>query len=143
MQLHFDRDFMDEAYLGLIGMTLQWVFNRLKIMGREAEPGGIIAATISGARSLVDLPKEELVSRAVLDLLTVFPESRNARLLHSVVIKEKRATFSPTCAAEPLRPGARTPLEGFFLAGDWTDTGLPATIEGAVMSGMRAADLLS
>jgi len=69
----------------------------------------------------------------------VLPATRKAKLLHSLIIKERFATFSPSPEAEPLRPQTRTPIRNLFLAGDWTATGLPATIEGAVQSGYTAA----
>jgi uncharacterized protein with NAD-binding domain and iron-sulfur cluster len=71
----------------------------------------------------------------------VFPAARAASVLRAVVVKEKHATISCTPEAERLRPGAETPLDNLFLAGDWTATGLPPTIEGAVQSGDRAARL--
>ena len=86
-------------------------------------------------------PKKELVESAVRQIHSVFPASRKSKLVHSVVIKERRATFSPTNSADALRPPAKTPIDNLFLAGDWTQTGLPATIEGAVLSGFRAAEL--
>ena len=76
---------------------------------------------------------------ALSELGDVLPASRKVSLLHSLVIKERFATYSPSPEAEPLRPHTRTPIRGLFLAGDWTATGLPATIEGAVRSGYTAA----
>jgi uncharacterized protein with NAD-binding domain and iron-sulfur cluster len=72
-------------------------------------------------------------------LRAALPEARPAKVIHSLVIKEKRATFSPKPGIEKLRPRAETAFENLFLAGDWTATGFPATIEGAVMSGKSAA----
>ena len=140
IHLWFGKEFMDMEYIGLIGRRLQWVFNRRRILGEEKNTGHV-SAVISGARDIVELPKEKLVSIAVEDLHAVFPESRNTQLVHAVVIKEKRATFSPTNEIEPLRPSCETPIKNFVLAGDWTNTGLPATIEGAVASGFTAAGL--
>ena len=112
-------------------------------MSEEGKSTSYISAVISGAYDVVDLAKEKLVAIALQDMRDVYPESRAAKLLHSIVIKEKRATFSPTNNIEPFRPSAETPIQNFFLAGDWTNTGLPATIEGAVMSGFNAAKLAS
>jgi uncharacterized protein with NAD-binding domain and iron-sulfur cluster len=84
------------------------------------------------------------VTQTVLgDLRALIPAAAAARLEHAVVVKEKQATMSPTPEAERLRPPALTPLRGFVLAGDWTATGLPPTIESAVESGERAVDVLS
>jgi zeta-carotene desaturase len=143
IHLWFDREFMPQKYIGLIGKHLQWIFNRRKIMSEEGKSTSYISAVISGAYDVVDLAKEKLVAIALQDMRDVYPESRAAKLLHSIVIKEKRATFSPTNNIEPFRPSAETPIQNFFLAGDWTNTGLPATIEGAVMSGFNAAKLAS
>ncbi|MBI1805590.1 MAG: FAD-dependent oxidoreductase [Ignavibacteria bacterium] len=142
MNLWFDREIMDVGYVGLISKTLQWVFNRRRILRQSTASTGYLSAVISGAREYADVPKEKLITLALRDLHAVFPESRKAKLVHAVVIKEKRATFSPTCEVEPLRPSAETPIQNFFLAGDWTNTGFPATIEGAVMSGFNAAKLI-
>ena len=76
---------------------------------------------------------------ALRELGGMLPAARKAKLLHALIIKERLATFSPCPEAEALRPLARTPVKGLFLAGDWTATGLPATIEGAVQSGYTAA----
>jgi zeta-carotene desaturase len=88
------------------------------------------------------LEKDELVDLAVKDLRSVFPRMRDARVTHTLVVKEMRATFVPVPGTEALRPDTRTEWKGLYLAGDWTNTGLPATIEGAVLSGRRAADAI-
>ncbi len=138
VHLWFDREILDVDFIGLIGQDVQWVFNRRRITG-GGSTAGYLSALISGAYRQVDLAKEELVELAIRDIASVAPECARARLLSSLVIKEKRATFSATAGAERLRPSAATPIGGFFLAGDWTDTGLPATIEGAITSGETAA----
>ena len=93
----------------------------------------------SAARSFVESPRETLVRKAIQDLHRFVPASRRAILRHSLVIKEKRAAMSPLRGGLALRPAWRTPVAGFHLAGDWTATGLPATIEGAVISGHGCA----
>lgn len=141
IHLWFDEDFMETDYLGLIARRVQWVFNRRRILVARGKPAGYLSAVISGAYDFVDLSQSELIELALEDIRGTFPVSRRSRLVHSVVIKEKRATFSPRNEVERFRPSAVTPIGNFFLAGDWTDTGLPATIEGAVASGFRAAQL--
>jgi uncharacterized protein with NAD-binding domain and iron-sulfur cluster len=76
------------------------------------------------------------------DLRRVLPKTKDAKVLHSLVIKEKRATFSPSPGLEAMRPLPETTFSNLFLAGDWTNTGFPATIEGAVLSGKKAAELI-
>ncbi|MDI6767041.1 MAG: hydroxysqualene dehydroxylase HpnE [Bacteroidota bacterium] len=145
INLWFDKEFMDVDYIGLIDRNLQWIFNRRKLMNESALVGkstSYITAVISAAYKLVNLPKEELITLALKDIHDTFPESRKAKLLHSVIIKEKRATISATNEVEQLRPSPGTPIENFYLAGDWTNTGLPATIEGAVISGFKAAEMV-
>ena len=139
IHLWFESDFMPQRVLGVIGRHIQWVFNRRKIC-REGGGGGHLSVVISAGHALVDLANEELVRIARDDLVSVFGSAVGVPV-HEVVIREKRATFSCTPAVQLLRPGAETPQPNLFLAGDWTATGYPATIEGAIMSGNRAADL--
>jgi len=138
IHLWFEKEFMTEEFVGLISRRIQWVFNRRKI-SKESGKGGHVSAVISAAHSFVGLPNEELVQIATDDLRSVYP-SLTADPVHAVVIREKRATFSSTPHVEHMRPPQKTSVPNLFLAGDWTDTGYPATIEGAVVSGERAAD---
>ncbi len=135
IHLWFDREFMPDEHVGVIGGTIQWLFNARKI----GSPSRSLTAVISAAYGLVELPKVSLVGLALRDIRSLYPESRNARLQSSVVIKERRATYSSTVEIERLRPVSETSIRNFFLAGDWTATGLPATVEGAVRSGFAAA----
>jgi len=143
IHLWFNKPVMDKDFVGLIGRRVQWVFNRRRIMRERGKPENYVSAIISAAYEVVNLSKEALTTLAVRDIASAYPSLRDAKLTHSVVIKEKRATFSPTNEVEPYRPSQRTPVENLYLAGDWTDTGLPPTIEGAVMSGFRCAELIS
>jgi uncharacterized protein with NAD-binding domain and iron-sulfur cluster len=93
----------------------------------------------SGADRLVNLPKRSAHRGGASELLEAIPAVRPARLLRSTVVRERRATFS-LAPGQPARPATLTDVRGLFLAGDWIDTGLPATIESAVRSGHRAAD---
>ena len=114
--------------LGIVGGTAEWVFSR----------GEILSVTISAADALAE-HDTEVIARAVwTDVAKAL--AMPASLPVYRVIKEKRATIAQTPAAERLRPPTRTDIENLFLAGDWTDTGLPATIEGAVRSGFTAAN---
>ncbi len=142
INLWFDREFMDVDYIGLIDGRLQWIFNRRRLMN-ESNSTSYITSVISAAYKFIDRSKEELVKIALDDLHHVFPNSINAKLVHSVIIKEKRATISATNDVEYYRPSPITPIKNFYLAGDWIDTGLPATIEGAVMSGFGAAEMIN
>jgi squalene-associated FAD-dependent desaturase len=139
VHLWFPEDFMPEASVGLIGRRVHWVFNRRKIC-REAFPGGHLSVVISAAGELVDWTNEALIAQAVADIRSVYSRCP-VQATRGVVIREKRATPSLTPAVEAMRPGSVTAVANLFLAGDWTDTGLPATIEGAVLSGERCAAL--
>ena len=136
INLWFDRAITDLDFAGLRGTTVQWLFNRTRIPGAGENA---VSLVLSGAHAHMSRPKEELLSLALHDLAELFPESRAARVLHSLVIKERFATFSPCVGVDQLRPSAKSPVRGLYLAGDWTATGLPATIEGAIQSGYTAA----
>ncbi len=140
INLWFDREVTDLDFVGLRGTTMQWLFNKGRISGSGEH---YISLVLSGAHQYIDHSKEDLLRIASHDLELLLPGVRGARLLHSLVLKERFATFSPGTDAETLRPGARTPVRGLFLAGDWTDTGLPATIEGAVQSGYAVAEAVT
>jgi zeta-carotene desaturase len=134
--LWFDVPITDLEFVGLRGTNIQWLFDKSRILSASDH---CIALVLSGAHEHVSRSKEELLAISLRELGEVLPSVRKAKLLHSLVIKERFATFSPSPEAELLRPNARTPIRGLFLAGDWTATGLPATIEGAVQSGYTAA----
>ena len=140
IHLWFETDFMPQQVLALVGRRVQWVFNRRKICGDRREEGGHLSATISAAHDLVGMTNEAIIRIATEELTGVFGADA-LRPLRALVIREKRATFSPTPAAERLRPDQRTSISNLFLAGDWTATGYPATIEGAVMSADRCVEL--
>jgi squalene-associated FAD-dependent desaturase len=137
--LWFNKEFMEMEHLGLIGRDTQWIFNRRRLLDEMNKSTSCLCAVISSAYRFVDLPKEELVGIVLKDIHAVFPGSSMATVLHTRVLKEKRATFSPITDVEHYRPSCKTPIQNFYLAGDWTDTGYPATIEGAVISGFHAA----
>lgn len=140
----FDRDITDAAFAGFVGTTTQWMFNKRRIFADGVEhASGYLSFVISGARSLVDMGNEELLDLVMKDLHAMIPGSREARVLKALVLKEKQATMAPSPECDRLRPAVSTPIANFFLAGDWIQTGLPATIESAVSAGHAAADALA
>jgi len=114
---------------------MQWVFDKRLVLGGDASHVSLVS---SGASSMVGLGNDALIANAHADLLETMPELRVARLVSAAVVREPRATFS-LAPGQPLRPSTRTAVHGLMLAGDWIDTGLPATIESAVRSGHQAA----
>lgn len=135
INLWFNRAMTDLDFAGLRGTTVQWLFNRSRIPGAGENA---IALVLSGAHEHISRSREELLAVAIRDLAELFPESRAAKVVHSLIIKERFATFSPCVGVDQLRPAAKSPVRGLYLAGDWTATGLPATIEGAVQSACTA-----
>jgi squalene-associated FAD-dependent desaturase len=141
LHLWLDRPVLKEPVVGLLDSPVHWVFSRDHIHGPNAagDEGHVITAVVSGARDLVDKTGLELEELTMKELGRFLPEAHNVRVLHRMVYKARSATFAATPEAEPLRPDATTEWSNFWLAGDWTNTGLPATIEGAIVSGARAA----
>jgi uncharacterized protein with NAD-binding domain and iron-sulfur cluster len=135
--LWFDRAVMHEPLVGLPGRTFQWVFDRRAIAGGAMSHLSLIS---SGAEAIVAQGNDALIATALREVREALPAARPAALRKGLAVREKRSTCSLAPDAPP-RPQTTTPIEGFFLAGDWIDTGLPATIESAVVSGHRAAIL--
>ncbi len=138
VNLWFDGPVMRDRFVGLVGGPMQWVFDKSAIFGATA---GHLSIVSSGASAIARLDNGELTKITLQQIAKALPETRARRLVRSVVVREHRATFSIAPGA-PARPATRTAIRGLFLAGDWTDTGLPATIEGAALSGHRAADAI-
>ncbi len=137
VNLWLDRGVLPAPFLGLPGRTFQWVFDKRQVIGDSASH---LSSVSSGAAAVVAQSNEALAALAHGELTSALPAARAAQVLRSVVVRERRATFS-LAPGQPPRPGTETPVRGLLLAGDWVETGLPATIEGAVVSGHRAARL--
>ncbi|MBI3005459.1 MAG: FAD-dependent oxidoreductase [Ignavibacteriales bacterium] len=140
INLWLDREILENEFVALLDSRVQWIFNKSRLFlkkGKYAEQ--YLSLVMSGAGEFVGMDKHDLISIALEDLQRAIPAARRAKEVHSLIIKEKRGTFSPKPGTESLRPSTKTNLQNFFLAGDWTDTKYPATIEGAVMSGKKAA----
>ena len=135
VNLWFDRVVIDHMLVGLPGRAMQWVFDKRRVFGEQASHLSLVS---SGAEKIVSLSNEELIQLAVHEVNDAIPAARAAGVHRAVVVREKRATFS-VAPGQPQRPVTQTSIPGLLLAGDWIDTGLPATIEGAVRSGHMAA----
>lgn len=137
----FDRPVAEHAMAGLLDSSVHWVFDRGRIGG--ARPPGYVALVTSAADRFASLPPEEVLRESVRELARFLPRVRQARLLRFRVLKERSATPRLRPSILQIRPAARTAIPNLYLAGDWTDTGLPATLEGAAASGHRAAALVA
>jgi zeta-carotene desaturase len=134
IHLWFDRPVTSLPHATLLDRTIQWMFNKAE--------GRYVQLVVSASRSLIELSRADVIALAVRELAEFFPEAKSAALVRAHVVKEVRATFSAKPGMEALRPGAQTRFPNLFLAGDWTRSGWPATMEGAVRSGYAAADAL-
>lgn len=138
VDLWLDRVVVDRVMVGLRDSEMEWVFDKGRLFGRRGAPQHL-SFIVSAAHRSLERANAELVAAAAAVLRRSFPGMREATVQRSLVLREPKATFSASPAAEALRPGVETDVPGLFLAGDWTATGLPATIEGAARSGRRAA----
>jgi zeta-carotene desaturase len=135
VNLWYDRAVMNEAFVGLPGRDMQWVFDKRFAFGADTSHLSLIS---SGAVHLAGMTNAELISLADREMRGALPGAGAARLIRATAVREKQATFS-LAPGQPARPGVHTPVTGLYLAGDWIDTGLPGTIESAAVSGHRAA----
>jgi len=138
VEMWLDRAVVDRPMLGLRDSEVEWVFDKGRLHGREGAPQHL-AFVVSAAYRSTPKPNAELVAAATGALARCFPAMAAARVQRALVLREPFATFASSPELEALRPEPDAPIPGLFLAGDWTNTGLPATIEGAVRSGQRAA----
>jgi squalene-associated FAD-dependent desaturase len=157
----FDRTVMDELFLTLIDTNTQWIFNKTALysglqegsvsavpqqaarLGASAPLGPgtqYLQLVISASYDLLQKPRQEIIDLCLAEVRQALPRAREAQLVKARVIKEAAATFSPHPGVDSLRPKQETSVAGLYLAGDWTDTGWPATMEGAVRSGYLAAE---
>ncbi|HEX5582504.1 FAD-dependent oxidoreductase, partial [Gaiella sp.] len=128
---------LHEPFAAAVDSPVQWLFDRTRSSG--VAEGQLVSISLSGADGEVRLPRDQILARLRPAVERLLPEARNATLLDTAVTKEPRATFRAAPGTAALRPGTRTDVRGLFLAGAWTDTGWPATMEGAVRSGLSAA----
>ncbi len=135
IHLWFDRPVTAMPHATLLDRTIQWMFNK--------DAGRYLQIVVSASRSLVEMSRQHVIDLALEELAEFFPLVKEARLEQAHVVKEVRATFSATPGLETLRPASRTEIPNLFLAGDWTRSGWPATMEGAVRSGYLAAEVVT
>jgi zeta-carotene desaturase len=144
IHLWFDRPVMRGDHLTVTGRTIQWVFNKSSVP-RQGEAGAqYVQVVISASRALLAMKREEVLDLVRRELGDVLPESRQAKLQRAVVVKETESTPTFPPGVDDQRPGPEAlGFNNLFLAGDWTATGWPPTMEGAVRSGYRAAECVA
>jgi zeta-carotene desaturase len=168
IHLWFDRQISDLDHAVLLDRTIQWMFHKSRLLTKRsvgaqdreghdlsraikapmdnralaAEVPSYIELVVSSSKSLIDKSRSEIVDLAVKEVREFFPAARAANLVKSTVIKEVRATYAPRPGIDAYRPSQSTAWPRVFLAGDWTATGWPATMEGAVRSGYLAAEAI-
>ncbi len=171
IHLWLDRQISDLDHAVLLDRTIQWMFHKSRLQPMRTQPktvavgatvggtdekqapnnshalngvnGSYIELVVSSSKTLIEKSRSEIVDLALAEVREFFPAAREAKLLKSTVIKEVNATYSPRPGIDAHRPAARTAWPRIFLAGDWTATGWPATMEGAVRSGYLAAEALA
>jgi len=146
IHLWFDRKVTPLEHAVLLERTIQWMFQKSKILATRRdsdESGSYLELVVSASKTLVEKSRAEIIDLAVRELSEFFPAVRGAKLTKATVIKEVHATFSPVPGSDAYRPSHISPWPRLFLAGDWTSTGWPSTMEGAVRSGYGAAEALT
>lgn len=144
IHLWFDRQISDLDHAVLLDRTIQWMFHKSRILARDHKgQGSYVELVVSASKSLVDKSRSEIIGLALRELQEFFPAARDATVIKAAVIKEVHATYAPSPGIDRFRPANATAWPRIFVAGDWTATGWPATMEGAVRSGYLAAEALA
>ena len=145
IHLWFDRPVTELEHAVLLDSPMQWLFNKSVLQPEHRARGEhYVELVVSASRTLVPMQRQEIIDLATAELARFFPVVREAKLVKAAVVKEVRATYSVRPGLEMCRPGAaESPWTGIVLAGDWTRTGWPATMEGAVRSGYAAAEAVT
>lgn len=147
IHLCYDRPVLPGDFRYFVDSPLQWVFNNSAICGdphpptdrRQDDGRQWLTVSISAAWDYIDCPRDALARRIAAEMRAALPAAANAALLDAIVVKQRHATFRCVPGAARRRPGPRTASPNLFLAGEWTDTGWPSTMESAIISGYNAA----
>ena len=144
IHLWLDREVTNLDHAVLLDTTIQWMFNKSRLQPAHREAGvSYLELVVSASRSLVPMARQEIIDLVMRELALFFPAVSSAKLLKAAVVKEVRATYSIRPGLDRIRPPAISSWPGISLAGDWTATGWPATMEGAARSGYLAAETLT
>jgi hydroxysqualene dehydroxylase len=142
IHLRYDRPVLDGPFLAAVDTPAQWIFDRTAASGLDGPAGRYVAVTVSAADALCETPTRELATLFEAELARLLPKTKDARLEEVFVTREQHATFRQERGSASLRPGPATGMPGVYLAGAWTATGWPDTMESAVRSGINAARLV-
>lgn len=142
VHLWYDRDVVGLDHAVLLDTTIEWMFCKSRIRNWNRERGCYVELTISASHRQLRMSAETILAEALAEFQSFFPQSRGATLLKHLVLKEAKATFSVIPGLDCMRPAQKTVVPGLFLAGDWTNTDWPSTMEGAVRSGFRASEAI-
>lgn len=144
VHLWFDREITDLTHAALLDTTIQWLYNKSRLLTTGSKERGFsIELVISASKSLVSMSRQQIIDLAMRELGTFFPAVSKATLLKAAVTKEVRATYSIRPFLDRVRPTAKSPWSGVYLAGDWTATGWPSTMESGVRSGYLASEAIT
>ena len=140
VHLWFDRPIECPDALAVLDRETEWIFNKNRCFGTPAEPGQYLSIVVSASRRFAGLEKNAILETILREVRECLPDARQAKVLRSAVVRWPKATLSPLPGSDALRPDPDTPLTNFKLAGEWTNTGWPSTMEGAARSGYLAAE---
>ena len=148
IHLQLDRRICPHSEIALLDTTTQWIFDHTEADRRQTgcilpPDGQSLHIVVSASHELARKSRDEILEVIIEELKTAFPEMQSSTILSSWVVTEHAATFSPSPGIDSIRPTPSTPIKGLFLAGDWTQTGWPATMEGAIRSGLNAAQAMT
>ncbi len=144
VHLWFDREITELTHAALLDTTIQWMYHKSKLQASHRNgQGSYIELVVSASKWWVAHPRQEIIDLAMRELQLFFPAVKEAALLKAAVTKEVRATYSIRPGLDSIRPQAESPWPGIFLAGDWTATNWPSTMESGVRSGYLAAEALT
>ncbi|MEO8724812.1 MAG: hydroxysqualene dehydroxylase HpnE, partial [Acidobacteriaceae bacterium] len=143
IHLWFDRRITELPHAVLLDRTIQWMFHKSVLQPGRGQSGSYVEVVVSASKKLIDLSRQEIIDLAVKELAEFFPAVCDARLEKATVVKELHATYSVLPGGDAFRPKQATADPRIFIAGDWTETGWPATMEGAVRSGYLAAEAVA
>jgi squalene-associated FAD-dependent desaturase len=143
VHIWYERPVLRQKYMAVLDSPLQWVFNDTDLKSRDDGGGQHIVISLSGAWEWKDRSKQELRQIFTTEMARIFPDTQTATITKFTVVKMLEATFRAVPGTQKARLSQRTPLPGLYLAGDWTDTGWPSTMESAVRSGNLAAEYVA